>query len=143
MRRENVSTTEYQERQTEAVIEIPMVPPVEVSPNWRGHWRKKAKATGLFRATARLAAVSALSTPDPALTAFCGNDAPVTLDAEIAWSGRRRFVDPTNAPALLKAAIDGIADAMWFGQDRHVTIGAVKQTRGSGTVRVTLRGGEA
>lgn len=123
-----------------ATIQIPMLPPRECSPNWRGHWSQRAKAVRAFRETAGWATYQALD--DAGVFRLYGCQ-PVTLDAEIAWCCGRKSVDPTNAPALLKAAIDGIADVLWFGRDRHVQLGDVRQTRGDGTVTVTLRGEEA
>lgn len=120
--------------ETEAVIVIPTMPPREVSPNWHGSWRKRAAAAAAFRAEAGWATRFDL----PA--AFLGRVAPVAIDVEIAWCCGRRRLDDDNALASCKAALDGIADVLWDGQDRHVTVGTVTQTRGQGTVTVTLRG---
>lgn len=128
---------------TRATIVVRMLPPQEVNPNWRGSWRKRAAAVAEFRDCARLCTVDALNSRGHPASAFCGYDyaesGGVILDAEIAWCCGRNMVDPTNAPALLKAAIDGIADALWFGDDRHVHLGQVTQRRGEGTVTVTLQ----
>ena len=123
-----------------ATILIRMMPPPECSPNWRGHTRSKGKrrAVAELRAEAGKAALVACSL-DPFLVADWGGGTPVVLDAEIAWCCGRKSVDPTNAPALLKAAIDGIADVLWDGQDDHVLMGMVTQVRGGGTVTITLR----
>lgn len=122
---------------TDVVIEIPMMPPRECSPNWHGHWANKARAVAEFRQQARMSAMVADNTE-----AWIGFDGPVTLDVEIAWCCGRKRLDDDNAKASLKAAIDGISDALWSGQDRHVTIGTVLQKRGKGVVRVMMRGSE-
>lgn len=123
-----------------ATIVVYMQPPPEVSPNYRGHTRSKARrrAVAEFRQEAGMAAMVACSL-DPFLLADWGGGTPVVLDAEIAWCCGRKSVDPTNAPALLKAAIDGIADVLWDGHDDHVLMGTVTQRRGEGVVTVTLR----
>lgn len=118
------------------VIEIPMLPPRECSSNWRGHWVQRARAVRAFRETAAWATYAAI----PQLGPFrADGGAPVVLDVEIGWDGRRRMVDPTNAPALLKAAIDGISDVLWCGRDEHVQLGEIRQVRGNGTTTVRLR----
>jgi hypothetical protein len=124
---------------TEAVIEIPMVPPVECKPNWRGHWRKKAAAVRMLREAAKLATVDVLNAPGSVLSAFCGYYGLVVMDLEIAWNGRRSGMDDDNAKASCKAIIDGISDALWESRDAHVHIGRVDQIRGTGEVRVTVR----
>lgn len=134
-----ISTQTFQARQTEAVIVIRMLPPAEVSPNWHGSWRQKGKAVAEFRAEAAWAVRVAMS-DSHLVTAFCGHFAPVVLDFQIAWCCGRKRLDDDNAKAALKAAIDGISDVLWGGQDRHVTIGEVKQIRGQGLVTVTLKG---
>jgi hypothetical protein len=125
----------YQTRQTEAVVIVRMLPPSEVSPNYHGSWRKKAAAVAEFREQAALA--TRLTTD---ADSFSGKRDPVTNAFEIAWCCGRKRLDDDNAKAALKAAIDGISDVLWGGQDRHVRIGKVKQIRGQGTVTMTLRG---
>lgn len=72
-----------------------------LSSNARVHWRKKAKATAKARAEAFYAAKAAKVQPDPAATLVISAYPP---------DARRR--DVQNFPALCKASIDGIADAM-------------------------------
>jgi hypothetical protein len=119
---------------TEAVIVIPMLPPRECSPNYHGHWRRKSEEIQWFRQQSTWATRFSSN-----MDAFYDNHNPVTLDVEIAWCCGRKRMDDDNAKASLKAAIDGIADELWDGQDRHVTIGIVRQCRGDGTVTITLR----
>ena len=65
--------------QTEAIIDIRMLPPAEVSPNSHVSWRKKARAAFEFREEAAKAAKhEAIGTE-----AFEGRLDPVTIDVEI------------------------------------------------------------
>jgi len=125
---------------TEAVIVVRMLPPRECSPNFHGHWRRKAEAAEDFREEGHWATICGGDNPVNALHLRRLEHAhAVTIDAEIAWCCGRKRMDDDNAKASLKAAIDGIADVLWNGQDRHVTIGTVRQCRGDGTVTITLR----
>jgi hypothetical protein len=123
----------------EAVIVVPCLPPRECSPNFHGHWRKRRNGALLLRTAAKMAAVDALNTMSTGASGFCGYPLPVLIDLEIAWNGRRSRMDDDNAKASCKALIDGISDALWSGRDDHVMIGTLTQTRGNGTVTVTLR----
>ena len=114
-------------------ITIPMQPPREVSPNFHGSWRRKSRAVAEYRAQCGWAAKTV-----PETSSF-SDDRPVVMDFEIRWSGQRKRLDDDNAKACMKAVIDGVADVLWFGQDRHVTIGSVSQVRGNGEVVVTIR----
>lgn len=81
-------------------------PPAGLQPHAKGHWRPKAKATKAYRATTFWLAKEALVTANPqAILTFtyCPPD--------------RRRRDAQNLPGMLKAAVDGIADAM--GCDDH------------------------
>jgi crossover junction endodeoxyribonuclease RusA len=123
-----------------AVIVIPMLPPAECSPNSRAHWRKKAAAVKAFREAAGWATREALNRPGSGASWWCGHDyGGVVMDVEIAWSGRRKRLDDDNAWASLKACRDGIADVLFFGEDRFIVQGELRQCRGAGTVTVTLR----
>jgi hypothetical protein len=61
------------------------------------------------------------------------------MDVEVRWCCRRRALDDDNAWASMKAARDGIADVLFGGEDRFIVQGRLVQTRGDGTVTVTLR----
>lgn len=122
--------------QADAVVVIRMLPPAEVSPNSHVNWRKKGKAAAEFRE----AAAKATKHEATGTETFQGCLDPVTIDVEIAWCCGRKRLDDDNAKAALKGAIDGIADVPWGGQDRHVTIGTVRQVRGEGVVWVMIRG---
>jgi hypothetical protein len=133
-----IAVADYRARQTEATIVIRMLPPREVSPNGGWTWRQRREAKAEFRGEAAKATLY----DSEGVTAFADRFEPVTIDAEIAWCCGRKRMDDDNAKACLKSAIDGISDVLWRGQDRHVTLGEVKQTRGDGMVIVTLKGVE-
>lgn len=128
------------ESESEAAILIRALPPRECSPNSRAHWSTKAWAASTLRQEAMKATFHESS---DGVLAFADQYDPVRLDIEIAWCCGRRTLDDDNARASCKAIIDGISDVLWGGQDRHVTIGTVTQTRGAGTVTVRLKGASA
>ena len=116
-------------------ITVPMMPPREVSPNWRGTWRAKAAAKRAYRECAGWAVREQVNGPDHEYL----QAGRIVLDAEIAWCCGRKRMDDDNAKASLKAAIDGIADVLWAGDDARVTLGTVEQSRGEGATVLTLR----
>ena len=85
-------------------IVIPMLPPKECSPNWRGHWTKKAKAVQLYRAAAKYCALNASESTRPGY-----EKAEVSISLVVRDS--RYYRDPDNMVASLKPAIDGCVDA--------------------------------
>lgn len=90
-------------------ITIPL-PPRAVSPNARIHWSKKASATKSYRREAWASAVAAIN-----------GSPPRWLKAKMqvfAYFPNRRFPDPGNLMASLKAAEDGICDAGIVANDR-------------------------
>jgi hypothetical protein len=116
-----------------ATIEIPMLPDRALSPNSRVNWREKARSAKELRDTARLATIESR-------TFWNGNPRGMyVMDVEIQWCCGRRIMDDDNAWASLKAARDGIADEMFGGEDRFITQGTLTQTRGDGSIRITLR----
>jgi crossover junction endodeoxyribonuclease RusA len=117
------------------VIDIPMEPPREVSPNARVHWRVKARATRGFREAAAWATLDAVYGEGVTDELFRNG---VVMDAEIRWGRGRKRIDDDNAWASLKAARDGIA-AVLHENDARMTCGRLTQTRGDGRVIVVLR----
>ncbi len=85
-------------------IVIPMLPPKESSPNWRGHWSKKAKAVRSYRASAFYCALNASESSRP------GYD-KAELSITLVVRDSRYYRDPDNMVASLKPAIDGCIDA--------------------------------
>ena len=89
-----------------ATITLPW-PPKGLQPHAKGHWRPKAKATKAYRAEAcRLALAEGIArVPDALLIITC-------------HPPDRRRRDCQNMPSQLKAAIDGIAQAMGCDDNR-------------------------
>jgi hypothetical protein len=85
-------------------IVIPMLPPKESSPNWRGHWTKKARAVHLYRVAAKYYALIASESTHPGY-----EKAEVSISLVVRDS--RYYRDPDNMVASLKPAIDGCVDA--------------------------------
>ena len=81
-------------------IEIPMLPPIALSPNARPHWAQKHRATQSLRTVAWACAYSVARDRIEKATIQ-----PIFVVA----SKRRR--DPDNWLAMLKPAIDGLVDA--------------------------------
>ena len=90
-------------------VVVPMHPPPEAAANWRGHHLAKYRAQRDYRTAARYIARSSVFD-------LWGDDrAPLvalSLRVTIRWGTGRKRQDPTNAVILVKAAIDGIADAL-------------------------------
>jgi hypothetical protein len=122
---------------TEATIIVRCMPPRSCSPNSRAHWRARHTDVRAFRECARLAAFEWANAADNEWQ-IRGARA-VVMDAEIRWCCGRRSVDSDNGWAMLKSCRDGIADALFQGEDKHIQVGKLTQTRGDGSVRVVLR----
>lgn len=83
-------------------IVLPIPAPI-LSPNGRGHWTRKHKATKAARQLARLTTQSALQ----------GDTPPRVSRYRLRYChGVRRLRDDDNAIAMTKAYRDGIADAL-------------------------------
>ena len=89
------------------------LPPQNVRPNSRPHWRAKAKAVQDYRAKALAAAQEAL-----------GGKYPPYLEAALVhikfYNKTARKMDGDNIIASMKSAIDGLTDAGIFDDDREV-----------------------
>jgi hypothetical protein len=121
-------------------IEVPMMPPQEVSPNWYGPWRVRAKARAEFRDAAYYATRALPGAEQERLFFWYGR--PVVMDVAVEWCCRRKRMDDDNLVAAMKAARDGIAACVFSGDDQYIRVGTVTQTRGGGTTTVTLREAE-
>lgn len=123
----------------EATITVLMQPPVECSPNWRGHTRSKAKrkAVAEFREEAAKATTVAVLQNFGSFV-WVPSAPEIIVDIEIAWCCGRKRVDPDNAMGFCKPALDGIAENLGIN-DRKFRPGEVKQVRGGGMVTFTLR----
>ena len=94
-------------------ITLPL-PPKSLSPNWRGHWRVKAKAVKDYRF------LSAYRTEVALYPARRPLWPAATLQATFYHAQKRRR-DPDNLNASLKSAQDGLVDAGLLVDDEHVT----------------------
>jgi crossover junction endodeoxyribonuclease RusA len=111
-------------------------PPAELSPNWRGHWAKRARAARSYRHTCRTLAIAAgIEVP-----AYAANGGPINLRLDFFPPNRVRR-DDDNAVAAFKAGRDGIADAMRCDDARFTTI-TVLHAEPRGCVVVTLLSAE-
>lgn len=91
-------------------------PPVELSPNWRGHWSKKSPVTKNYRRLCWALALEAkLKVP-----AYAGAYGPIHVQIDF-FPPNRAARDDDNVPASFKAGRDGIADALRTDDARFVT----------------------
>ncbi|MFY1885181.1 endonuclease [Achromobacter xylosoxidans] len=113
-------------------VELPW-PPKELSPNYRGHWVPISKAKSRYRTAARLLARSALSKAE-GFSQFRA----VRLAYEF-FPPQARAYDRDNLAARMKAATDGIADAIGMN-DRgfHFSPAEIREKTKGGKVRVTI-----
>ncbi len=87
------------------------LPARELSPNWRGHWARKAKAVRAMRNETMLRAKAALR------KLGCREPWPRAELAPKFYFTTRRRRDRDNLAASLKAARDGIADSGLVSND--------------------------
>ena len=109
---------------TEIDVWIPLQPDASLSPNARGHWARRHRATQEARGAARLATVDALSR----LGVAWPKEGGVEVHAGILWGKGRKMVDGDNSVAVLKAYLDGAADALGV-DDRTFLVPTVTQAR--------------
>lgn len=110
-------------------------PSRDLHPNERVHWTRKARATSAARASARWLAIEAkwnrLSLPDGRLHLWWDFYPP-----------NRRKRDDDGLLASMKAARDGIADALGIDDSRFVSHPFLKdEVRKGGQVVVRITGG--
>lgn len=83
------------------------LPPIECSPNWKGHWAKKARAVKTYRTDCAWSAVNhgygALMFESAVLS--------VEYRAHRGIKGRYCALDVQNAMASVKATVDALVDA--------------------------------
>jgi Holliday junction resolvase RusA-like endonuclease len=103
-------------------------PPASLSSNARGHWATKSRATKKYRAEAALCTMAAKPI--------------VPAEGEIALT--IRFVPPhnrgdvVNYPALLKAGLDGVADALKVNDKRFAPQYLYAPAEKPGRVEITV-----
>ena len=114
-------------------VRIPVQIDPAVTPNGRGHWRKKHRLQQELKEAAYYAAYNAnleMWEPEP----------PLTLNYLIALGKGRRRMDDTNAIASMKYLEDGIAAALGI-DDKHFRFGRIQQERdpeGIGYIEVAI-----
>ena len=106
-------------------------PPKELSPNFRAHWAKLARAKKAYReACARAAREQGMR--------------PVKADklhlSLTFYAPTRRAYDLDNALARMKSGLDGLADVLGV-DDKHWTLTISKADTVGGMVRVEVRHG--
>jgi len=112
-------------------------PPVELSPNFRGHWSKRAKATTAYRRLCWALALEAkLKVPEYARNNGAEKDGKAASSS--AAAGGKIFVrldffppdharrDDDNVPASFKGGRDGIADALKCDDARFDTTSVLR-----------------
>jgi hypothetical protein len=126
-----------------ATLTMPIILTREMTPNGRQGWRAHAQTVKRLREDAFRATMSWLHDPETTLhTMAYWPDGPVVMDLEVEWPKGRKFMDEDNIVSSCKPVRDGIADALWGGEDKHVRVGSVTQVRGAGGLRITLRTGK-
>lgn len=106
-------------------------PARELSPNWRGHWSKKAKAAKKYRLDCFYLAKEAGLAVDW--------DGPIHLHA-VFFPPDRRQRDDDNMIASFKSGRDGLADALGI-DDKRFTLHAGVSDLVGGKVVVVLSSG--
>lgn len=114
------------------VINLPW-PLKELSPNWKGHWGKKAKSVKKYRTMCRIYAMNAIAAAR--YKAMASGDLQLHLDFYPPNKQRR---DDDNLVASFKAGRDGIADALGIDDHRFKTSFDVCEPMRDGVVRVTI-----
>lgn len=99
------------------VVEIPGLPAPELSPNYRGHWSRKARATRDFRQLGFVAAKEACHFEPPYYD-------KALLRITFVAPSRAYIRDDDNAVSSIKPALDGCVDAEIIKDDspRHLRI---------------------
>jgi len=106
-------------------IEVPFLPPVEYSPNWRGHWAAKHKAGEVYHDAAFYCCVDARNREYLKGLSFPFVKAKLNLTVVFA---ELRLRDQDNLLARFKPGLDAVVDsALLLGDDmEHLEIGQVK-----------------
>lgn len=112
-------------------------PPVELSPNWRGHWSAHSSAAREYRRMCWALALEAkLRVPD-----YAADGGPITVRLDFFPPSRAKR-DDDNVPASFKAGRDGVADALRCDDARFRTITVLHEEPRSCVVFSLMRAGE-
>lgn len=99
------------------IIKVPALPPVECSPNWRGHWSKRYKASQQFKRDVHYAALELKSSLSQDETdSLPLSDAVIDLVFTVK---ENRIRDIDNWLARTKPGVDALVDAGIIAKDDH------------------------
>ncbi|MGD9892834.1 MAG: hypothetical protein AB7R89_13760 [Dehalococcoidia bacterium] len=124
-----------------ARITMPIVLTRELSPNGSQgtHWTYKSRPRARVKEEARRATVSHINGNAPGVAALMATRDPLIMDIEVEWPKGAKRWDEDNIVTACKGIRDGIATALWDGEDAHVRVGTVSQVRGEGGLAFTFR----
>jgi hypothetical protein len=99
-------------------IEVSQLPPVEFSPNWRGHWAKRYKAGQIFKKAVHYSCLEQNHSGTL-------KQATVNLTFVVA---QERIRDSDNWRARFKPGLDALVDAGVIAKDdiKHITTEEIK-----------------
>lgn len=92
-------------------------PAKELSPNWRGHWSKKARAAKRYRFESLVLSQAAIIEQSPRKKRLQWKRGSIVVTVR---SPNNRMRDLDNVLASLKPAIDGLVDAGLFVDDSQI-----------------------
>lgn len=115
------------------VIDVPW-PLKELSPNWKGHWGRKARSVKQYRTMCCAYAHNAMI----AARYKIKSAGALQFHLEFCPPNKQRR-DDDNMVASFKAGRDGIADALGIDDSRFKTTFDVCDPVKGGTVRVTIQ----
>jgi len=105
-------------------IEVPFLPPVEYSPNWRGHWSEKQKAGKVYHDAVFYCCVDARNRGYREGLSFPVVKAKLNLTVVFA---EQRLRDENNLLTRFKPGLDAVVDSGLLLADdmEHLEIGQV------------------
>lgn len=104
-------------------IEVPILPPAELSPNARVHWAERYRAAQSFLEAVYYSCVQAMNQAGREKWPYCKARVSLTF---VFPRGRRR--DKDNLVAMFKPGLDALVKVGLLTDDdsKHLTIGEVK-----------------
>lgn len=116
------------------IVTLPW-PHKDLSPNSRCHWAVKARHKAAARKWAHMATIADIAAPVRA--ALAADSGPIPLRVTFFPPDLRRR-DWDNCIAQMKAAFDGVADALGVDDRRFVPTVAFREAAKPGRVEITL-----
>ena len=107
-------------------IEVPMLPPIEYSPNWRGHWAQRYKAGKVYQMAVFALCVDYRNRQMSASAAWCPFEQSI-LNLTFVFRDRRKERDEDNLRARFKPGQDALVQAELIKSDtqRHLVMGTI------------------